>query len=104
MFFWRHLRGACFAALALLAIAEALHAYGHWEAATHAECHTRADDHHDGDSPLHDHGLSSHDHAPAVAGNVLTLIVSEAIAPFASVRVHAPDGRAVSIDHPPQLS
>ena len=94
------------AGLALLAVAHATHAFEHWEIAAHADClaHAEADgDHGDGGS-RHDHGCTSHDHAPALMGSIFLLPFNETVAVVSSVSLAGPAPRASSIDHPPQLS
>lgn len=92
--------------LAVLAVAQATHAYEHWEIAAHEDCvaHTHADsDHGDGGS-RHDHGCTSHDHAPALAGGIFVLTVTETVAAVSGDCPSTALPRTTSIDHPPQLS
>jgi hypothetical protein len=106
MFGQRHFRIAWLCGWAVLALAQATHAYEHWEIAAHEECvaHTHADGDHDQGGSRHDHGCTSHDHAPALAGGIFTLTVSESVAAVPPDFPAVPAPRATSIDHPPQLS
>ena len=106
MFGSRHFRIFWLWGLAVLAVAEASHAYEHWEIAAHRDCvaHTHADgDHGDGGS-RHDHGCASHDHAPALAGGIFVLTVTETVATVSGEYPSSALPRTTSIDHPPQLS
>jgi hypothetical protein len=93
-------------AFGLLAISYGVHAFEHWEVASHKECvaHTQDDGGgHDGDG-RHDHGCNSHDHAPAVLAGILVLTRAETADFVVPVHSTPPAARAASIDHPPQLS
>jgi hypothetical protein len=92
--------------VALLAVAHATHAYEHWEIAAHEDCvaHAHTDDDHGDGGSRHDHGCTSHDHAPALAGGIFVLTVAETVDSVRSDCRAAPAPRAASIDHPPQLS
>ena len=106
MFGRRHFRIFWLCALAVLCVAQAAHAYEHWEIAAHRDCvaHAHAEgDHGDGGS-RHDHGCTSHDHAPALTGGIFTLTVSESMTTLSSNCPSLPAPLAVSIDHPPRLS
>jgi hypothetical protein len=102
----RRFRIVWLAGLALLAVAHATHAFEHWEIAAHTDCvaHAEADgDHGDGGS-RHDHGCTSHDHAPALLGAVFVLTVTEVVAVVSPEHPAITSPRSASIDHPPQLS
>lgn len=93
----------------MLAAAQGIHAYEHWEIAANNDCVAHAHDHGDhgdhGDSgPKHEHGCTSHDHAPALAGGIFVLTVCMSAEPFVVDLAALPMSRASSIDHPPQLS
>ena len=92
--------------LALLAVAQGIHAYEHWEIAAHSECvaHTHGHSDHDDGGPKHDHGCTSHDHAPALAGAVFVLTVAESVASLCAESPAAHTALAASIDQPPRLS
>ena len=102
----RRFRILWLAGLALLAVAHATHAFEHWEIAAHADCvaHTHADGEEGDSGSRHDHGCTSHDHAPALMGGIFVLTVSETVAVVSTDFLAAPAPRAMSIDHPPQLS
>lgn len=90
----------------MLAAAHAVHTYEHWEIAAHQDCvaHTHTDgDHHEG-GPRHDHGCTSHDHAPALAGGIFALTFTETVATVPGDYATSALPRTTSIDHPPQLS
>lgn len=94
------------AGLAVLVVAQVTHACEHWEIAAHQDCvaHAHADaDHGDGGS-RHDHGCTAHDHAPALAGGLFVLMVTETVATVSAEYLSSALPRATSIDHPPQLS
>jgi len=95
------------AGLSFLAVAHATHAFEHWEIAVHADCVAHGSAHADGDhgggGPRHDHGCTSHDHAPALIGGIFVLPFTETVSVVSSVYPAAPSSRATSIDHPPQL-
>lgn len=102
----RHFRSCWFAGLVLLVAAQLGHAYDHWEMAVHLECvaHAPADgDHGDGGS-RHDHGCTSHDHAPALTSGMFALTVTQTMAAVVPDFSSGPSPQARSIDHPPQLS
>jgi hypothetical protein len=105
MFRSRLFRAWWLAGLAVLAVAQATHAYEHWEIAAHEQCvaHAHADGDHDGGS-RHDHGCASHDHAPAVPGGIFLLTVSEPVAVWCGEVRMSPLPRTTSIDQPPRLS
>jgi hypothetical protein len=105
MFKGRYLRAWWLAGLVALAVVQATHAYEHWEIAAHDQCvaHAHADDAHDGGS-RHDHGCASHDHAPAVAGAIFLLSVTESVTAVSVERPLAIPPRTSSIDQPPRLS
>ena len=110
MFGCRGFRAWWFAGLALLAVATVTHALEHAEIALMADCvahahdHAHADtDHHEGGS-RHDHGCLSHDHAPAVSGEIFVLTVVATVSGICAEKFFPPAPQAVSIDHPPQLS
>lgn len=92
--------------LALLAVAQGIHAYEHWEIAAHSECvaHTHGHSDHDDGGPKHDHGCTSHDHAPALAGAVFVLTVAESVASLCAESLAAHVALVASIDQPPRLS
>jgi len=94
------------AGLSLLAVAQGIHAYEHWEIAAHSECvaHTHGHSGHDDGGPKHDHGCTSHDHAPALSGAVFVLTVSESVALLFVECAGLPTALAASIDQPPRLS
>lgn len=102
----RSFRSLWFACLALLAVATVTHALEHAEIALVADCvaHTHTDSaDHDGGS-RHDHGCLSHDHAPAVSGEIFFLAVVATVSGICTEKFFPPSPQAVSIDHPPQLS
>ncbi|MBU3664634.1 MAG: hypothetical protein FGM15_01970 [Chthoniobacterales bacterium] len=102
----RRFRILWMAGLSLLAVTQLTHAFEHWEIAANADCvsHAHADaDHGDGGS-RHDHGCTSHDHAPALPGGIFLLTVTETVAVVSSDHLGVPAPRSSSIDHPPQLS
>ena len=92
--------------LALLALAQGVHAYEHWEIAAHAQCvaHSHGSSDHDEGGPQHDHGCTSHDHAPALSGAAFVLTVAESVALLFAELPGAPAALAASIDQPPRLS
>lgn len=92
--------------LALLAVAQGVHAYEHWEIATHAQCvaHNHGSSDHDEGGPQHDHGCTSHDHAPALSGAAFVLTVAESVALLFAEFPGAPAALPTSIDQPPRLS
>ncbi len=102
----RRFRIIWLAGLALLAVAHATHAFEHWEIAAHSDCvaHAHADGDHGDGGPRHDHGCTSHDHAPALMGGIFLLPFTETVAVVRPVLLAEPTPRASSIDHPPQLS
>lgn len=102
----RRLRILWIAGLAFLAVAHATHAFEHWEIATQADCvaHDHANNDHGDGGSRHDHGCTSHDHAPALVGEIFVLTVTETIDLVRSDVLAAPVPRAAAIDHPPQLS
>ena len=106
MFATKRLRLLWLAGLAMLAVAHLTHAYEHWEIAAHQECvaHAHAEGDHDESGPRHDHGCTSHDHAPALAGGIFVLTVTETVATVSGDYPTSVLPRATSIDHPPQLS
>jgi hypothetical protein len=104
MFGRRHLSIAWFLGLMLLALAHVGHAYEHWEIVAHNDCVAHADGGNGDGGSRHDHGCTSHDHAPALADGIYTLTVSETVATASSERPRLPLQRGVAIDHPPQLS
>lgn len=106
MFWGRHFGLFWLAGFVLLALAQGVHAYEHWEIAAHHDCvaHTHAEgDPFDGGS-RHEHGCTPHDHAPALAGGVFVLTVAECAAFLHSECPDAFPLAASSIDHPPRLS
>jgi hypothetical protein len=102
----RRFRVLWLAGLALLAVAQVTHAFEHWEVIAHADCvaHAHEDGDHGDGASRHDHGCTSHDHAPALMGSIFDLTVTETVAEVSSACLVAPAPRASSIDHPPQLS
>jgi hypothetical protein len=90
----------------MLALAQGVHAYEHWEIAAHQDCvaHTHGNADHSDGGLRHDHGCTSHDHAPALMGGIFVLTVTESVAIVSSGSLCGPAPRASSIDHPPQLS
>jgi hypothetical protein len=104
MFRGRHFGLLWLAGLVLLALAQATHAYEHWEIAAHQDCVAHTDHDHSEGGSRHDHGCTSHDHAPALAGGIFILTVAESVAAVSSEGPSVPAPRAASIDHPPQLS
>ena len=118
MFGCRRLRPLWLVGLVMLAAAQGMHAYEHWEIAANSDCVAHVHDHdshsdhgdhsHHGDhgdaGSQHQHGCTSHDHAPALAGGIFVLTVCISVEPFVSERFEAPTPPTSSIDHPPQLS
>ena len=105
MFNRQQMRAWWLAGLAVLGVALATHAYEHWEIAAHAECVARAHaEGHESGGARHDHGCTAHDHAPALAGSVVLLTVTESVATVSDERPLSPRPRASSIDQPPRLS
>ena len=102
MFATKRVRLLFLAGLAMLAVAHASHAYEHWEIAAHHDCVAHA--HSDEGGPRHDHGCSSHDHAPALAGGIFAFMVTETVAAVSGEYSSSALPRITSIDHPPQLS
>ena len=92
--------------LALLAVVHGIHAFEHWEIAAHAHCvaHDHGATNQEEDGPQHDHGCTSHDHAPALSGAAFVLTVAESVALLFAELPGAPAALAASIDQPPRLS
>jgi len=106
MFGNRHFRVFWLCGLLALALAQTTHAYEHWEIAAHQDCvaHSHADGEQGNGGSRHDHGCTSHDHAPALVGGIFTLMVSETVAAVSSECPAVPAPPVAAIDHPPQLS
>lgn len=109
MFSCRRLRLLWLVGLVMLAAAQGMHAYEHWEIAANRDCVAHVHDHdshsdHGDAGSQHQHGCTSHDHAPALAGGMFVLTVSMSVESFVSERFEAPTPPTSSIDHPPQLS
>lgn len=106
MFSGRHFGLLWLAGLVLLVVAQGTHAYEHWEIAAHQDC--VAHSHAEGDpaegGSRHEHGCTSHDHAPALAGGIFILTVTETVATVSGEYPSSALPRTTSIDHPPQLS
>jgi hypothetical protein len=109
MFGRQNLRPLWLVGLVMLAVAQGMHAYEHWEIAANRDCVAHVHDHdshgdHGDTGSQHQHGCTSHDHAPALAGGSFVLTVSMSVESFVSERFEAPTPPTSSIDHPPQLS
>lgn len=106
MFGHRHLRPLWLLGLLILCAAQGVHAYEHWEIVANSDCVAHAHDHddHDDSETKHQHGCTSHDHAPALAGAIFTLTVCFSVEPFMQERFDAPTPPAFPILHPPRLS
>jgi len=109
MFGTRYPRSLWLAGLFMLAVAQCIQAYEHWEIAANSECvahvhgHDGQGDHGDA-GKQHQHGCTSHDHAPALAGGIFVLTVCMSVEHVVADCFDAPTPPTSSIDHPPQLS